>query len=61
MQKHVIVSYLPYFVSKKQLSEDQMQSCENFLLSAAWDAGCLSLTGLLKPVIKSKWFPKCRS
>ena len=39
----------------------QMQRYEDLLLSAARDAGCLSLAGLLKLVIKRKWFPKCRS
>ena len=38
-----------------------MQRYEDLLLSAARDAGCLSLAGLLKLVIRRKWFPKCRS
>ena len=38
-----------------------MQRYEDLLLSAARDAGCLLLAGLLKLVIRRKWFPKCRS
>ena len=63
MKKHVIGRHLACFVSRKaQLSlEEQMQRYEDLLLSAARDAGCLSLTGLLKLVNRRKWFPKCRS
>ena len=63
MRKHVIGRHLPCFVSRKaQLSlEEQIQRYKDLLLSAARDAGCLSLTGLLKLVIRRKWFPKCRS
>ena len=62
-KKHIIGRYLPCFVSRKaQLSlEEQMLRYEDILLSAARDAGCLSLAGLLKLVIRRKCFPKCRS
>ena len=63
MKKYVIGRHLPHFISRKaQLSlEEQMQRYEDLLLSAARDTGCLSLAGLLKLVIRRKWFPKCRS
>ena len=53
--------YLTLFQEKAQLSlEEQMQRYEDLLLSAARDAGCLSLTGLLK-LVRRKRVPKCRS
>ena len=63
MKKHVIGRHLPRFILRKsQLSlEEQMQRYEHFLLSAARDADGLLLAGLLKLVIRRKWFPECRS
>ena len=59
LKKHVIVRHLPRFVSMKSdlTSEEQMKQYESLLMSVAHDLGCLSLQGLLRLVIKRKWYP----
>ena len=59
LKKHIIGRHLPRFVSiKSDLTlEEQMKHYESLLMSVAHDFGCLSLQGLLRLVIKRKWYP----
>ena len=62
MKKHVIGRHLPKFVSSRSslTLQDQMRSYEKLLMSIAKDVGCLSVHGLLKFVLRRKWFPRTR-
>ena len=59
LKKHIIGRHLPRFVSiKSDLTlEEQMKHYESLLMAVAHDFGCLSLQGLLRLVIKRKWYP----
>ena len=59
LKKHIIGRHLPRFVSiKSDLTlEEQLKHYESLLMAVAHDFGCLSLQGLLRLVIKRKWYP----